>query len=363
MHPKPKKNPIYILLKAMQPLVEWVFNAPAFCKLRRPAARRRAYLLLTADYLNYGDHAIAWAEEEYLKNYFPEFELVEIAYSFYDFWPEKFEKAVRQDDLLLITGGGFMGGLWPYSQQLINSIVEKFPNNKIIIFPQSIYFPEKKSDNEIYSKIREIFLDHTKLWLFVREENSFRIATQHLLPEKRDRCFLVPDIVLSMPEQSFRVKRKQVLLIFRDDQERTVSADLQRQVAEHLKRSSVPYRRTAMAHKYAAIPTLLRKPFLNYKLRQYARARVVITDRLHGMVLAYLTRTPCLAFDNVSKKVSGVYRWIESCPWVQIAREDWQTQLNELLADPSAKCEGIDLTDKFEPLRHLLDTFRQEKNK
>lgn len=349
-----------MLLKWIKEIVERVFNASTFLKLRSHSSRRRVYRLLTAQYLNYGDHAIAWAEEQFLKKYFPGLDVVEISFSFYEFWPEKFEKAVKPGDVLLITGGGFMGDLWPHSQALINRIVRVFPHNKTVIFPQTIYFSSVGVDNKIFQQTREIFLQHEDLWLFVREENSLRMATELFLPELADRCFLVPDIVISLPEQRFPVKRKGALLVLRSDHERVIPLEAEKQITAFLEERQVPCRRALMMISHMEIPVALRKWFLKPKLRQYAKVRLVVTDRLHGMLFAYVTRTPCLVFDNVSKKVSGVHRWIEYCPWVQIAGENWQGQLDELLGQPLAQCKGREMEAHFAPLRRVLEKILQE---
>ena len=38
----------------------------------------------------------------------------------------------------------------------------------------------------------------------------------------------------------------------------------------------------------------------------------MITDRLHGMIFAYITNTPCIAIDNSNGKVKNFYKtWFE----------------------------------------------------
>lgn len=52
------------------------------------------------------------------------------------------------------------------------------------------------------------------------------------------------------------------------------------------------------------------------KLKEFAEAKLVVTDRLHGMVFAALTGTPCVAVGNCNGKVKGVYEWIKELPYV-----------------------------------------------
>ena len=44
---------------------------------------------------------------------------------------------------------------------------------------------------------------------------------------------------------------------------------------------------------------------LDALLQTFAKSRLIVTDRLHGMIFALVTRTPCLAFDNTNKKISS----------------------------------------------------------
>ncbi|MGH2097437.1 polysaccharide pyruvyl transferase family protein [Aerococcus urinaeequi] len=49
------------------------------------------------------------------------------------------------------------------------------------------------------------------------------------------------------------------------------------------------------------------------KLKEISKHELVITDRLHGMIFAYLTDTPCLVFDNNNHKISQTYdTWLKN---------------------------------------------------
>ena len=40
------------------------------------------------------------------------------------------------------------------------------------------------------------------------------------------------------------------------------------------------------------------------------------------MIFAAITGTPCLAFDNATHKVRGVYKWINKLDYIRLARDD-----------------------------------------
>ena len=74
-----------------------------------------------------------------------------------------------------------------------------------------------------------------------------------------------------------------------------------------------------MAKEHVEIPVWLRDYFLEKKFQEFRSREAVITDRLHGMVFAAVTGTPCVALDNVSRKISGVYQSMTSLSYIKTA--------------------------------------------
>ncbi len=58
------------------------------------------------------------------------------------------------------------------------------------------------------------------------------------------------------------------------------------------------------------------------KFDEFRRARLVITDRLHGMIFAAITGTPCIALNNSSGKVEGVWSlWLQHLDYVKFVQD------------------------------------------
>lgn len=51
-----------------------------------------------------------------------------------------------------------------------------------------------------------------------------------------------------------------------------------------------------------------RENILNKKWTEIARHQLVITDRLHGMIFCYITKTPCIVFSNNNYKIRETYK-------------------------------------------------------
>jgi exopolysaccharide biosynthesis predicted pyruvyltransferase EpsI len=81
-----------------------------------------------------------------------------------------------------------------------------------------------------------------------------------------------------------------------------------------------------------------------------ASKEVIITDRLHCMVLCALVGTPCIALDNISAKISGVYTWINELSYIEVIETEDKiaTALRNVLTD-------IDL----EKMEKVFDTLSQ----
>ena len=100
---------------------------------------KRIILFCTPEHGNLGDHAIAIAQHKFLKENYPEIKVIEITSNFYLKKKEKIKKLIKNEDILIISGGGFLGSLWLNEEDIVRDIIKNFTENKIIIFPQTIF--------------------------------------------------------------------------------------------------------------------------------------------------------------------------------------------------------------------------------
>lgn len=59
-----------------------------------------------------------------------------------------------------------------------------------------------------------------------------------------------------------------------------------------------------------------RKNVIEKMLDYISRFEVVITDRLHCMIMSYITETPCIVLTNSTGKTLGVYEWIKDSNFI-----------------------------------------------
>lgn len=144
-----------------------------------------------ASYNNLGDQAIAYAMSEFLKNEFKDYKYIEVSDNEIVRNIKYIRKNTNSKDIICLTGGGNMGTLYPRYEAIRRMIIKNFPNNKIVIFPQTIDYENNKYGKKEFEKSKKIYNKHRKLLICARENRSYKI-----MKEAYNNVILVPDIVL-----------------------------------------------------------------------------------------------------------------------------------------------------------------------
>lgn len=333
--------------KSIKRIIEWVMNVGTLHSMKKSADSTdpKVVLLLSPQYLNYGDHAIALSETENIKPLFDSEKLRDINYSLYEFWPDRVKQSIHFNDTIVVTGGGYMGNLWPENQRLVEQIIMQFPENRIIFAPQTIYYklgPEAELESKRFARLLE---EHGNFFFFGRDQQSCdRMKNMGFI--QGVHFDIMPDFVLLMPEIfNLELRNMNAAICLRSDIESSIERknEIKAIIEQHV---GGKVKSIKMAQDHVEIPIKFRTWFVQKKLQEFADASVVVTDRLHGMIYAAYTGTPCVAFDNVSKKVSGVHAWIKDLSYIAIADE--VSQLPELLA-------RVTVTNKIENRRAFIE--------
>lgn len=257
---------------------------------------------------NLGDQAIILAQYKLFNSVGKE-NIFEIYTNDYDIYSKKLQSIILNTDWIVINGGGNIGTLWFDVEKQIRDIIIRFKNNKIIIFPETAYFSNDLMGRKELEKSIYIYNSHKNLTVFLRDLKSYQLFSKNFNVTK---CYFVPDIVLYLkPDYLFNRYREGVLLCFRSDCEKILSDFEIYKIENIIKRKYKKYKFTNTVINFNYINQFNRKKLLIAKLNEFASAKLVITDRLHGMIFAAITGTPCIAFDNISNKVYGIYKWVD----------------------------------------------------
>ena len=321
--------------------------------------KNKIYLFGTPVHGNLGDEAILLSEEKFLKENFSDMKIIEIEMSLV-LKLTRFLKLLVGDSFILIHGGGFLGTIWPMGEDMFRILLKTFQNNTIIVFPQSIYFSNDAEGKKILEESKKIYALHKKLYICCRERYSFEFMKNEF---KDCNALLIPDIVLYMNRIEDASNRKDTLFCIRQDREKIIY-NLE-QLENNLKDEyhfNIDY--TDMVIPKNVYTVKERKREIIKKLEQFQNYKLVVTDRLHGMVFAFLSNTPCLVFQNKSYKVKGLYEWIKDCNYIELTDENNMIDASKkLLNIVQKKYPDKDFKEQYEPLIQLIDKSIKEEKK
>jgi len=323
-------------------------------KLKENSDEKKIIMFGSPEHGNLGDHAISKGELTYFRENFGQFKVHDITGPIYRKNRDKIKKYIKDDDIIIITGGGFLGSLWESEEKMARNIIEDYKKNQIIIFPSTIYFENNEDGREEYLESQKIYNSHSTLKVVAREGQTEKVLNRMFYENKPERIISSPDIALYLNEEK-EVTRKGVLLCFRGDKER-VSDGIMEGASKKINELGI---------KFKNIDTVIPKEVLIHEREEelqklfdeFRRSKLVITDRLHGMVIAAITGTPCIAFDNLSGKVSGVYKWVEDIKYIEFldSIDNLDTTIDHLLNLSETKYPVLKIREQFKELTTAIE--------
>ncbi|MCM5569915.1 polysaccharide pyruvyl transferase family protein [Burkholderiaceae bacterium FT117] len=306
----------------------------------------RALVFLAADYGNIGDIAITVAQARFLARFAGGRQVVQVPLDRTLRVVRAIRRQLRPDDLVTVVGGGNMGSLYPDIEALRQLAIRVFPGNPVICFPQSLDWDDTVASQRALARIARSYPRHRRLSLFARESASFAKLGELFGPGGRVRLALVPDIVFSLSPADLGVApaaaRAGILACLRQDKERRVSDAQGERIRELLAGAGEPVNFTDTHVPLSGLDEAQALALLQDKLREFVAARLVVTDRLHGMIFAAISGTPCVALPNATHKVTQTWRdWLQAYPGVALVQPGDEAALREaierlLALDPAA---------------------------
>lgn len=226
-------------------------------------------------------------------------------------------RSLPRCDAVLVNGGGNFGDLWPGQQQARERLLEALPDIPVVQLPQSMHFQEPANRDRVAG-----LLDRpgrtTLLW---REARSLADA-RATLPGRHRYC---PDLAFWLPRFTPPAPTVDVLWLARQDKESVVAppAELPPRVRARDWTTPDPDEGCRVRRLMAQVTELrcegapvaeVERRLVELAQLRVARGRnilgqgaVVVTDRLHGHVLATLMGIPQVVLDNSYGKVSAVH--------------------------------------------------------
>jgi pyruvyl transferase EpsO len=239
-------------------------------------------------------------------------------------------RAVLGESIVLLHGGGNFGDIYPNHQELKEKVIRSFPAHRIIQLPQSIHFAG--GDNLVRAKL--ILAQHKDFHFVTRDTASHRLAQDHF----QCKLYLCPDsaLMLDLKPLASRQKSVNVVVLSRTDDEKAShiasvpNNAISSHVVDWLDEATPKYQwlydwcHRRLGWGKSKVPpfalNLLALLAANHMAQQrldrglaiLGQGDIVITDRLHGIILAWMGGTTVYYTDNSYKKLSNfLSTWLE----------------------------------------------------
>ena len=285
-----------------------------------PDGPRIIYALTpTAALSNVGDQAQVVAIRAWLARHYPDRAVVEIDKDVVLAATDMIAAHVRPDDLIFLHSGGNLGdrGLW--SETGRRRMIDRFPGNRIVSLPQTIYFSDTIDGRLQRRESEKIYNAHRRLTVLGRDRQSGQLAAE-LFPNARIGTF--PDFVLSLSAEDFDLSvdstmAGRTLACLRVDDESIFSTG-ERESLAALIGGPVSLYDTTLAEP---IQPDERVTVLARTLSHFASHDSVVTDRYHGLIFSVICRKPTVVLRTVDHKLTSAIEWFADIPNVRFCED------------------------------------------
>jgi pyruvyl transferase EpsO len=240
------------------------------------------------------------------------------------------------DVIILCQGGGNFGDLYPH-QAFRESVVRRYPHNRIVFLPQTIHY--RSAEN--LARSSSLLCTHPDLHLILRDSHSLQLARRHF---PACSSYLAPDMAVMLypfPMKSPPRKALGRLCLFRRDIERPEHelppcgpcnwrGDWRQLLGVYyvalrmLQAVFLLTNRYAPTARTAALWRAMTRLAIGHSALMIRAADSVETSRLHGHIFASLLGVPNRLHENSYGKNTAYFEsWHADMPlpMLQIARQ------------------------------------------
>lgn len=310
---------------------------------------------------NMGDQAQTIAIEDYLHTYFDEYKIYKFNREEYgsDRW-NKLEKDINEQDVIILSSTGDFGSRYIHQKKYLGKyswsdvrrrIVQNFPNNKIIQLPVTVFYGDEPKDYETIEKDRSVYTSAKHFIILCRESKSCAIL-QNLNIGNPHNIHFFPDFVFYYKPQLHSFQRKGILLTLRDGDESALTEQDKKQVLNIIQKQKKPVDQNDIMKAPFPLYRTVRDKYLEKICREIQKYELVVTDRMHGMILAVITQTPCVVLDDaIPHKISGYESFLKGAVHFAHGINDLPSILDNVFRSEYQK---IDFDHYFDDFRKMF---------
>lgn len=313
------------------------------------STRNKVYVLCHPTHPNLGDQAQLMCTDNWIKNNYPEYQIIHLGFFkptlclinggrsivtefSYRLTLFVLRSVIKKTDIFIGHSGYFMVD-HHNGYKMFTDIMRYFPNNKIIIFPQTINFHTPA----IIDFVVDSFGRNKNTTLMCRDDVSFEKAKAMF---QTTPLLLYPDIVTSLiGTRYYSHKREGILFCMRDDIEayyNTKEVDALMERFGNVRKEKVD---TTIKGCTTKDFDKNRTGIINDMIEKFSTYKVVITDRYHGTIFSAIASTPVIVISSADHKLSSGVKWFpnevfgDAVQYAESLEEAYEKALPLLKAD------------------------------
>lgn len=249
-----------------------------------------------------------------------------------------------ENSVFVMHGGGNFGDIYLRHQRLREAIISAFPDRRMIVMPQTVFFQDKSRQH----RAGLIQAQHPDLHLIARDEESFEILTVQMGHRNTylhiDSAFALQPVVNSLMSLiDVDIKYADLHLLRRDGEvalgqrERTDSLDWASHddLAEWAPHAPALSDIKLAQDIFDSALDMKSWQRLSAAVLLFSAARRIVTDRLHGHILASMMRKEHQLYDNNYGKNSAFCKiWSYGDPCLSFLGATQHSRLISMKSEP-----------------------------
>jgi pyruvyl transferase EpsI len=220
-----------------------------------------------------------------------------------------------------------MGDMYFDLELLRLMVVNNFKNNKVISFPQTIDYSNNKESRYLLNLSKRIYNGHPDITMCARETVSYW-KMKELYPQAN--VILTPDIVMTLDERTNDMRETRAIFCLRNDKEKSNNDETVNKLLNYCKCAEIDVVERDTHIGRNGLSKTERVTELQSIWTDFRKSQFVVTDRLHGMIFAYITGTPAVVLPNSNFKVAKCYEWIKDCGYIHLIN-DGKININDVM--------------------------------
>lgn len=332
-------------------------NLLIICNSISKKIRTKPHILLvgTPEYGNLGDQIIAVAELKWLRKYYSDYEIKEFTHEtlMKDKNCRMLLSQIGKNDIIFLQGGGNLNDLYLNCEGIRRRVISACPENKIVLFQQSIFFSDTEKGKSVKEKTCSVYNKHKDFTVIARENRSFETAKEIFEPL---RVLKYPDMATYLfgkliPERI--TDYNGIITCLRDDDEKFYSDDEFTKMLTVLEKRDVLSKADTNIKKHISPENRIRE--IQRLINKISAHKVMLTDRFHGVIFSILAGTPCVVLRSSDHKITEGVKWFKNVEGVFYAESIDEVPMLVEKAMSAGRINTPDFTHYFDDLYNELN--------